>query len=384
MNLGRLIFLYLVFMTSLSSIGWTQVKFQKSFSLSLETGPMISNGKPWADEIKNTVEYRGIDMKLSWRNATNSYMSHLYRYPTFGLGFTSLLGDFPEIGRPQAFYGFFEIPFTYPSSNRNFSLGYFTQIGLGFNLTPYDSIRNPLNQYIGSSLNAYIHFGFGGTYQLSDRVSLVSTIGLKHYSNGSIRKPNAGINLVPISLGIKSHLGKINPIPSNRPDYPALDKRWFFNLALYTGFKNYEIGERNYFRGGLGLNYLWEANYKFRLGLGLDLFYAPGMAERNGGEQFSFRDQTSLAIVGSWEWKLTERLFMPIGFGVYLYRNELNQEVSGFYERIGFRYRLTESLSAGLQIKAHKAKADFFEFTLGYTIPGRVRFHSNKWTTNPH
>jgi hypothetical protein len=69
---------------------------------------------------------------------------------------------------------------------------------------------------------------------------------------------------------------------------------------------------------------------------------------------------------------------MPVGFGVYLYRNELNQEVSGFYERIGFRYRITELLSAGVQIKAHKAKADFFEFTLGYTIPGRVRYQTSK------
>jgi hypothetical protein len=208
-------------------------------------------------------------------------------------------------------------------------------------------------------------------------VLIISDIGMKHYSNGAIKKPNAGINLVPFSLGVKSYLGKVNPTPTTRPVYPALDKRWFLNVALYTGFKNYEIGDRNYFRGGLGVNYLWEANNKFRLGMGLDLFYAPGMSERNDGQQFSFRDQTSLAVVASWEWKLTEKLFMPVGFGVYIYRNELNQEVSGFYERIGFRYRMMEALSVGLQIKAHKAKADFFEFTLGYTIPGKIRYQTS-------
>jgi len=30
-------------------------------------------------------------------------------------------------------------------------------------------------------------------------------------------------------------------------------------------------------------------------------------------------------------------------------------------------------LFVGVQIKANKAKADFFEFTLGYTNPGNVR-----------
>jgi hypothetical protein len=384
MKLDRVFLLNLIFIISLVSTSLAQDKFQKSFSLSFESGPLISNGKPWADEIKNSVEYRGVDFKFSWRKISNTYMNHLYRYPTFGFGFTSMLNDFPEIGQPQAFYGFFEIPFSYKNANQKLSFGYFTQIGLGFNLTPYDSIENPLNQYIGSSLNAYIHFGLKGDYQLTDRIVIFSNIGMKHYSNGAMKKPNAGINLVPISLGVKSYLSTISPSPNSRPIYPELEKRWFLNLALYTGFKNYEIGEPNYFRGGLGINYLWEANYKFRLGLGMDFFYAPGMNERYLGQQFSFRDQTSLAVVGSWEWKLTEKLFMPIGLGVYLYRNELNQEVSGIFERIGFRYRLTESLSAGLQIKAHKAKADFFEFTFGYTIPGRVRYQSSKWGSTSH
>jgi len=38
---------------------------------------------------------------------------------------------------------------------------------------------------------------------------------------------------------------------------------------------------------------------------------------------------------------------------------------------VGARYRFDNNMSAGMQIKAHKAKADFFEFTLGYTIPGK-------------
>lgn len=378
MKIDRFFILSLILTNAFVSISLAQDKFQKSISISLESGPLISNGKPWADEIRNSVEYRGIDAKLGWRKITNTYMNHLYRYPTFGVGFTSFLNNFPEIGKPQAFYGFFEMPFSHNSKGQKFSFGYFSEIGLGFNLTPYDSIDNPLNQYIGSSLNAFIHFGFKGEYQLSDRLLIVSEIGMKHYSNGAMKKPNSGINLVPFSFGVKSYLGKVTQTSDKAPIYPDLDKRWFLNVALYTGFKNYEIGQPNFFRGGLGVNYLWEATYKFRVGLGLDLFYAPGMSERNNGEQFTFRDQTSLAVVASWEWKLTNRLFMPVGFGVYLYRNELNQEVSGFYERIGFRYRIGEQLSAGVQIKAHKAKADFFEFTLGYTIPGKIKYQTSK------
>ena len=107
------------------------------------------------------------------------------------------------------------------------------------------------------------------------------------------------------------------------------------------------------------------------MGVGVDLFYAQGMYDRFPEQDFSFKDQTSLAIVGSWEWQLTSRLYVPIGLGVYLYHNELNQEMTWFYERIGARYRFDNQMFAGVQIKAHKAKADFFEFTVGYMIDGK-------------
>lgn len=372
----NLIVLFAVFLSN--SDLFAQQKFQKSLSVSFESGPLISNGRIWADEIKNVIDYRGVDIRMRWRNLSDNYINHLYRYPYFGFGFTSSVNYFPEIGRPQAFYGFFEIPFTYRGNHRRFQLGYFTQIGIGYNLNPYDSTSNPLNQYIGSNLNAYIHFGVNAEYKLSDRLQLFASAGMKHYSNGSVKKPNSGINLSPISLGIRTNLGKILPIPIKVPEYPNLEKRGFWNIALYSGFKNYDVGESTYFRGGLGVNYLWEVSYKFRAGVGVDMFYAAGMESRFSEESFNFEDKTSLALVASGEWKLTDRLFMPLGVGFYIYRSETNQEISGFYERIGFRYRILDELSAGVQIKAHKAKADFFEFTIGYTIPGKVKYTVSK------
>ena len=178
---------------------------------------------------------------------------------------------------------------------------------------------------------------------------------------------------MPIALGLRVNLDKEKFNPGTKPDFPPLEKRGIWNIAAYTGLKSYDVGEKTYFRGGLGVNYLWELSYKYRGGLGIDWFYGAGAKERYPDENIGFFDVNSFAIVGSWEWKLTERLYMPIALGVYLSRAHYNQEVNGFYERIGVRYRMKNNVFAGVQIKAHKAKADFFEFTLGYTIPGKVR-----------
>lgn len=346
-------------------------KFQKIIGISYETGPLLSNGTDWGDEIKNAVDYRAVDFKLGWKKVLNTPYNYLYRYPTLGIGFNSALKNYQEIGRPQAIYGFMEIPFSIKGLRRKFSFGYFTQLGVGFNLTPYDSVANPNNRYIGSQINAYINMGLSSTFRLSERTELFAGFGLKHYSNGATKKPNAGINLFPLNISMRVKLGELYATPVDPPEIPEKKLKTFWNLALYTGMKNYEIGDPSYFRGGVGINYLFESVYKYRLGLGLDLFWAQGMELRFPEDDFSFKDQTSLAVVGSWEWQLTERLYVPIGLGVYLYRNELNQEISWFYERVGARYRFGDHMFAGMQIKAHKAKADFFEFTIGYTIPGK-------------
>lgn len=362
-------FLSLIFLVS--SVSAQNPKFQKSLSFSYETGPMLSNGTDWGNEIKDAVDFKAVDVKFGWRKLSNTKFNYLYRYPTLGLGFNTTLKYYQEIGKPQALYGFMEIPFSVLGQRKRVSFGYFLQLGLGFNLKPYDSLSNPNNKYIGSKVNAYIHMGVNSTVRISPRTDFQASLGLKHYSNGSAKKPNAGINLFPLNLAMKIKLGELQPTPNATPDFAKKELKTFWNLALYTGIKNYEIGDPVYFRGGVGFNYLLEPTYKYRLGLGMDLFWAQGMESRFPEESFSFKDQTSLALVGSWEWQLTEQLYVPIGLGVYLYSNELNQEMSWFYERIGARYRFDNNMFAGLQIKAHKAKADFFEFTVGYTIPGK-------------
>ena len=361
----------LFFFTALlfSIQAFSQSAFQKSVNISLETGPLISNGTEWGDELKDLVKYRGIDIQMGWRKNENTLYNYLYRYPTFGIGLNAGTTQTQEIGKPIALYGFVDLPFSIPSQSRKIHFGYFSQLGLGFNLNPYDVTKNPENQYIGSSINCFIHLGLYSKIHLSERVDLKANIGLKHYSNGSTKKPNSGINLAPIGLGVNVKLGDLVSIPTAKPDFSDYPKKFFWNFALYTGIKNYEIGAPSYFRGGFGVNYLIQPGPKYRLGIGMDLFWAQGMEQRFSGSQFSFRDQTSLAVVGSWEWQLSDRLYIPIGLGVYLFRNEVNQEWTSYYERIGVRYRMNQHLFAGVQIKAHKAKADFFEFTFGYTLP---------------
>lgn len=344
-----------------------QRNYNKVLELSFESGPFISNGDPWSDELIDLVSYTAFDFRIGWRQ-NNTFMGELHRNPIFGIGVSSTLPYQSEIGRPMGVYWFFDIPFKPISENKKLNFSYFAHLGLGFNLNPFDSLDNPINQFIGSELNSYIHFGAKANYSISDQFQIFSMLGLKHFSNGSTRKPNAGINLVPFSIGIRYNFQPKLEVAEQLVlrQRPILFEEGYWNLMLYSGSKNYEVGEKTYFRGGFNLSYIWDKSYKYRYGLGLDVFFAPGLAERSGTPDVGFWDQTSVAIAGAWEWKLTERLYAPVGLGFYLHRNRENQESTVYYERVGLRYLLTEKLQLGLQIKAHRIQADFFEFTLGY------------------
>ncbi|AMQ56859.1 acyloxyacyl hydrolase [Algoriphagus sanaruensis] len=345
-----------------------QRKYEHFLSLLYESGPMLSNGTDWGDEVKNAVEYKALDFRLGWKKINTDTYSYLYRNPRFGLGLNFTIPYFEEIGQPYAIYGFMDVPFSRVNLPKRFQTGYFSQFGVGFNVNPYNPNKNPVNQYLGSKINAFVHLGFWAKYPISPSVDFQASLGLKHLSNGASKKPNAGINLVPFSVGVKYRLGSQSEIQSDKFEIPEFKPSSHWNFALYSGMKNYELGAPVYFRGGLGVNYLIQPSYKYRVGLGMDLFYAQGLYSRFPDLKSTFKNQTSLGLVASWEWQLTENLYVPIGFGAYLYRQEHNQEVTWYYERIGLRYRFSNQLFLGLQIKAHRASADFFEFTLGYTI----------------
>lgn len=354
-----------------------EAQSKKFIEVSYDQGPIIGNNKDWANELIDVLNYSGVDVRFGWRNSKNTYYNYINRYPSYGLGFSTAVNYHEEIGRPIGIYAFGEFPFGKIDFDRKLNFSYFAQIGVGFNMNPYNGEINPLNGFVGTAINAHIHFGVKAAYQISKSIGVFTSIGTKHYSNGSIKKPNAGINFVPIAIGLRMNLDKEKFNPGAKPDFPPLEKRGLWNIAAYTGLKSYDIGEKTYFRGGLGVNYLWELSYKYRGGLGIDWYYGAGAKERYPDENITFTDVNSFAVVGSWEWKLTEKLYMPIAFGVYLSKADYNQETSSFYERIGVRYRMNNNLFAGVQIKAHKAKADIFEFTLGYTIPGKVRKIAN-------
>ncbi len=342
-------------------------KFVKYLDLRFENGAMLSNDTDIGDQLVNSSYYNGLDLRLGFRQ-TNPYdiYSNVYRRPYFGLGWYSSTFQNADVGKPHALYFFLTMPFAF-EQNKKFTFSYTAAFGISYKFNPYDSISNPGNIFIGSYRNCYVHLGFVANYKFNEKWAINGTIGFKHFSNGSFKQPNYGINLIPLTIGVSHRFGK-EDIYNQKTEIPDYIRHNLVNITLLAASKNYEVGGDNYLKAGIGINFLRQINYKYRLGIGLDLYYAAQSDLRNDSDKSNFSKSYSYAVVGSWEWVLTKNLYAPIAIGIYLHRNEENGENTGFYERVGLRYRFAKHFTTGVTIKAHLGVADIFEWTIGYTF----------------
>ena len=339
----------------------------KYLDLRMEHGAMLGNDSEFSDQIVNSTYYNAIDIRLGFRKANkDDVYSNVYRRPYFGVGLYTSTFHNADIGKPNAVYFFLTMPLKFEGVD-NWSFSYSGAFGLSYNFNPYDEINNPTNVFIGSYRNCYVHLAFVANYKLSNRWILNGSFGFKHFSNGSFKQPNYGLNLIPLTVGVSYKLDKKEihyfktPIPEYKPHF-------LVNLTFAVGSKNYEVGGSNYLKTTFGVDVLKQINYKYRIGLGFDLFYADMSLSRNSSDASEFSKSFSYAAVGVWEWVLTKRLYVPIGIGIYLHRNENNDEKTFYYERVGMRYRFANHFFAGVTIKAHGGAADYFEWAVGYTF----------------
>jgi len=341
-------------------------KYAKVVTLSFEQGAMLGNGTEVGDQLAEASYYNGLDVRLGFRlNDHSDIYNQVYRLPVMGIGWYTSTFQQEEISKPNAIYYYFDMPIRFERS-RKLTMSYLGAFGLSYNFNPYDEVENPANVFIGSYRNCYVNFALLLNYHFAPKWNAGISLGFKHFSNGSFKQPNYGINLVPVAIALTYKPNGTQPF-EGQTKYPEYIRHNQFNIAFIAGSKNYNEGEPNYFKGALSINWLRALSYKYKAGLGLDVYYAGGYEERTNMEA-TFSNTISYAVVGSWEWALNKHLYVPVALAFYLKHSDENGEKEPYYERVGIRYRFSNNIFTGVTIKAHKGVADIFEWTLGYTI----------------
>ncbi len=298
------------------------------------------------------------ERRVSGREAWHAH----YAMPSYGVGvlYTGMASP-EQVGAAVRVLPFLFLPFV---QGEHGTFGMRLGWGAGYIAKPFDRRENTKQIAIGSRINTAIQLM--PEYRWSrGRCTGYAGIGIDHWSNGSFRLPNLGLNYVSVNVGASYALGvNDEPYPCQGvvPD-TAMARAWVvvgaFGISetarpLSGQYTAYSInGQRQ-----------WQVSRKSHVMAGADLFNKgtlvtihPEMKERDRAAY------TQVGVHGGYALGFGKgELFLHMGAYVY---SPVKDEAPVFH-RLGCRYRTGEHLVWNVSLKSHYAVADHWEFGVGY------------------
>lgn len=226
-------------------------------------------------------------VKYGFKFAPDTYWGRMYPYAIQGLGVGyNTFFNSSEIGNPLAVYAF--QTYRIASITRRLSFDYEWNFGASFGWKKYDKETNPMNNVVGSKINAYINFGLLLNWQIDACTNLRAGVGVTHYSNGNTGYPNSGVNTIGGSIGLIRYFGGKEKLELYDRRYATYRNRNVFkpyisyDLIVYGALKKKGVFPPesspvlvpgSFAVGGLNFTPMYNFSNYFRAGLSLDAQY---------------------------------------------------------------------------------------------------------------
>jgi hypothetical protein len=297
----------------------------------------------------------------------------IYYKPEKGIGlFVTSLGNNKIFGNSVSLFSFYNYNIFHTRDDRlrsDFRIG----LGLGYVSKIFDLYKNNTDLVISAHVNAFINLGVEFKYRITPGCNINFGVHLSHLSNGKMKAPNNGINLVTANAGIAYAL---NQKPERiRHNIRPITKSWMYEAIVAGGMTVIAVHiPGKFFISTANINAFRQYHPKFRVGIGADFFYnqsvytsleTGNLYDWEGHKDYKKSDNISLGIHLAHEF-CHNRLTYTIQMGSYL--KSAMYGPGGLYHRIGIKYSVTDRLMLNLTLKTHWGIAEYIEWGLGYRL----------------
>lgn len=325
------------------------------------------------DDAKNLEAHvQGIEVSVSKINNQNKYWSRYYKKSEIGYRFMYMdLGQPDLTGKVFALGTHFQFKIA-GNNTRYLSLRLGT--GVGYVTRKFDFYNNRKNMAMGSNVNGEIQMALIYQVPVGKHVHLKTGLGFTHYSNGSIRVPNLGINMPSLFVGMHSSFSHSQVrLADSTDDFKVTGKK--HELLLNYAFKErFTAKPISFHIVSAGYRWLKKISPVRRWYLGSDLVWDPTHPYshdlKNPNPRVGIDNSTELGVLIGHRYDIG-RFGLLTDVGFYL----LNPYQTKYftYQRIGFRYEINNNWFANATLKVHFGTADYFEWGLGYKFNYRKK-----------
>ena len=317
---------------------------------------------------------RGVTLSFNRKTYGFNAWERFHRYPDWGVtaAYQNMQNEY--LGEVFSAYGHYN--FYFYNRHLVIRLGQ----GIAYATDPYDEVDNPKNNAYGTTFlsstflkfnyvreNVWRGFGFHAGFDII------------HYSNANLRAPNNSTNTLGFNAGV-SYLFDHENFPEYISVQDGEKSSDYAEPIKYNFVFRFGLNESDVIGSGQSPFYVFSAfadkriNYKSTLQAGVDVFVLPFLKDYVEYRAIAFpedggtgvEDHKRVGLFIGHELRFNKVAFVSqLGYYVY-YPFEFENRV---YNRLGLkRYFFDDRYFAGVTVKAHWAKAEGVEFSLGIRL----------------
>lgn len=357
-------------------------------------GLTIENGiiLPTNDYVKEDLKSKkliSISAKCGFQSTAKDKLNISFGMPYWGGGIN--ICDFycGDLGYPTTLFIF--QGGTLKNISEKWKFNYEWNLGISRNWNKYDPISNPDNIAIGANTNAYVAYISYLNWKISQNNNIKMGLKLSHFSNGSTKKPNKGLNLsssflewdyvfsnnTPLTKTSKESI--YNKTPHWDYDFStSVSTKEIYYDTLNTGLKSKYL-DRKYKIIAVSFAPLYVPSFRYKYGLNFDLLYDESCNIKvsreynytnslmsNKVELGSIPSRFSFGISAKGEIAMPHySIFANYGYTLW---NRDNYD-SQFYQILGVKLYLSKNIFSTFGIRAtHFTSAHSLQWGLGYTL----------------
>lgn len=287
-----------------------------------------------------------------------------YAKPSYGVSFLFL-----DMGNPQHLgYGIGLLPYVNYSIYTKDKIQFNIRVGFGaiYATKPFRQGENK-NIIYGSNVNALVSFTGEAKVKLNEKIAIHPGIAFTHFSNGAYNLPNLGLNSASVNLGLSYKLNTSSSLLI--PDTFAQFKPYVeVSVSGGYGAKKNEPGGLRYHVGTGNIEFAARISPMSQFSVGIDEFYNTSVKPRMENQLGASLTNSAIlqtGVVVGYCLKM-DRLQIGVAWGTYVHTKTVIDK--RFYHKLTNIYYITDKVFAKFVLKTHFAKADYFEFGLGYKI----------------